>query len=193
MLINHLEQRAYGAQPEVVRIDPISSTIIQYPTPKTPPRPPFDVSNCFATIPDWKTAQIAICDLWTLCHHQADRAQEFSRSYQTKQSEPSSPDQEAKEPLPSSPDRKSQKITSISPKQDLKEAASSSQLPFAKEHLDAYSAETRGLGNLWEEHWEEEMHKRRMVLFAERARREGRGSELQLVDEVFEEFAVLML
>ncbi|KAL9018965.1 MAG: hypothetical protein Q9180_008706, partial [Flavoplaca navasiana] len=162
-------------------------TNLPFPTPpdsnpKAPARPPLDVSNCFPTIADWKTAQIAICDLRRLCHNQADRAQELARSYQghdiqeTPFNSQHQDGQKSQEPASSSPGHGSQNPLPTSPSQiETQGTASKPSLPILKEHLEAYSAETRALGNLWEEHWEEEMHKRRMALFAERARKEGRG------------------
>ncbi|KAL8840400.1 MAG: hypothetical protein Q9176_003894 [Flavoplaca citrina] len=171
-------------------------TDLPFPTPpdtnpKAPPRPPLDVSNRFPTIADWKTAQVAICDLQKLCHHQAERAQELARSYQGHEIQETSftsqhqDGQKSKEPVSSSPDQDPKNPLPTFPSQETQGTAFKPSLSFPKEHLEAYSAETRALGDLWEEHWEEEMHKRRMALIAERARKEGRGSEQQLADEGF--------
>ena len=159
--------------------------------PKASPRSPLDVSNCFPTIADWKTAQIAICDLRKLCHHQAERAQELARSYQGHEVQETSSNsqhqdgEESQEPASGSPGQDPQNPLSTFSSQETQGTASKPSLPVLKEHLEAHSAKTRALGDLWEEHWEEEMHKRRMALFAERARKEGSGSEEQLADEGF--------
>ncbi|KAL8887486.1 MAG: hypothetical protein Q9192_006318 [Flavoplaca navasiana] len=125
--------------------------------PKAPARPPLDVSNCFPTIADWKTAQIAICDLRRLCHRQADRAQDLARSYQGHEVQEISLNSQPQD------DQESQELASSSPGQELptspsletRGTASKPWLLIPKEHLEAYSAETRILGNLWEEYWEE--------------------------------------
>ena len=171
-------------------INPPPSTPLDS-NPKTPPRPPLDVSNCFPTIADWKTAQIAICDLRKLCHHQAERAQELARSYQGHEVQETSSNsqhqdgEESQEPASGSPGQDPQNPLSTFSSQETQGTASKPSFPVLKEHLEAHSAKTRALGDMWEKHWEEEMHKRRMALFAERVRKEGRGSEEQLADEGF--------
>ncbi|CAO1596992.1 hypothetical protein XANCAGTX0491_000821 [Xanthoria calcicola] len=105
-------------------------------TPKPNPRPQLNVSHLGQTLHDWETANSSFISLYRLLHHQADKAQEFASGL-----------------------RAYEQATGT----QVRERASSSQISPI-DSFKHFSTENRQLADLWEACWEEEMHKRRMVL-----------------------------